>query len=152
MGMALFVTGGTPASIGPLLAVGAVRAFGLERTWLAAIPGVLVALFLLFFVRRVGTIRSRVATVRPRVSELRPALRPLTLLYFAVSRSAVSYGFMTFLPLQLTHHGYSVTQVGAIASLYLGCGAPGGFLGGWLAERWGGGRVVLASFLGSAPL
>jgi MFS family permease len=114
---------------------------------------VLVALFLLFFVRRVGTIRSRVATVRPRLSELRPVLRPLTLLYFAVvSRSAVSYGFMTFLPLQLTHHGYSVTQVGAIASLYLGCGALGGFLGGWLAERWGGGRVVLASFLGSAPL
>jgi FSR family fosmidomycin resistance protein-like MFS transporter len=59
---------------------------------------------------------------------------------------------MTFLPLQLTHHGYSVTQVGVIASLYLSCGALGGFLGGWLAERWGGRRVVLASFLGSAPL
>src|SRR5262245_6019051 len=154
MAMAFFVTGGTLGfSLGPLLSVGVVHAFGLERTWLAAIPGVVVALFLIFFVRRVGTIHSRVVTARPRLSELRPVLRPLTLLYFAVvSRSAVSYGFMTFLPLQLTHHGYSVTQVGAIASLYLGCGALGGFLGGWLAERWGGGRVVLASFIGSAPL
>jgi FSR family fosmidomycin resistance protein-like MFS transporter len=75
------------------------------------------------------------------------------LLYFVVvSRSAVSYGFMTFLPLQLTRHGYSVTQVGVIASLYLALGALGGFLGGWLAERFGGRRVVIASFLGSAPL
>jgi FSR family fosmidomycin resistance protein-like MFS transporter len=153
MAMAFFVTAGTLGfSMGPLLAVGTVHAFGLERTWLAAIPGVLIALFLLWSVRRVGIVR-RAVMARPRLAELKPVLRPLTLLYFAVvSRSAVSYGFMTFLPLQLTHHGYSVTQVGVIASLYLSCGALGGFLGGWLAERWGGRRVVLASFLGSAPL
>jgi len=154
MAMAFFVTAGTLGfSLGPLLAVGVVHGFGLQRTWLAAIPGVLIALFLLVSVRRVGTVRHRVAAARPRLSELRSVMRPLTLLYFAVvARSAVSYGFMTFLPLQLTHHGYTVIQAGAIASLYLACGALGGFVGGWLAERWGGERVVLASFLGSAPL
>jgi FSR family fosmidomycin resistance protein-like MFS transporter len=153
MAMAFFVTGGTLGfALGPLLAVGTVRAFGLERSWFAAIPGVVVATFLLWSVRRVGTIRPRVA-VRAPLHQLKPVLRPLVLLYFVVvSRSAVSYGFMTFLPLQLTRHGYSVTQVGVIASLYLALGALGGFLGGWLAERFGGRRVVIASFLGSAPL
>jgi len=43
-------------------------------------------------------------------------------------------------------------QAGGIASIYLGCGALGGFLGGWLADRWGGRRVVVISFLGAVPL
>jgi len=80
-------------------------------------------------------------------------LRPLTLLYFAtVSRSAVSYGFMTFLPIHLHRLGYSVAFGGAALTAYLTLGALGGFVGGWLAERVGGRRVVVQSFIGAIPL
>jgi len=153
MAMAFFVTGGTLGfALGPLLAVGLVQVAGLEKSWLAAFPGVIVSLFMLSVIRKVQPVRH-VPVERPRLAELRPVLRPLLLLYFAVvARSAVSYGFMTFLPLQLTHRGYSVVQAGGIASIYLGCGALGGFLGGWLADRWGGRRVVVISFLGAVPL
>jgi FSR family fosmidomycin resistance protein-like MFS transporter len=153
MAMALFVTGGTLGfSMGPLLAVGLVKVAGLERSWLAAIPGVIVSLFLLSVLGKVRPARHE-ARERPRLAELRPVLRPLVLLYFAVvARSAVSYGFMTFLPLLLTRRGYTVVQAGGVTSLYLACGALGGFLGGWLADRWGGRRVVVSSFVGAAPL
>jgi FSR family fosmidomycin resistance protein-like MFS transporter len=153
MAMALFVTGGTLGfALGPLLAVGVVSAFGLERSWLAALPGLVVAaLMVSWFMRVRPTHRPKEA--RPRLAALRPVLRPLMLLYFAVvSRSAVSYGFMTFLPLHLTAKGYGLAPSGLIVSLYLGAGALGGLLGGWLADRWGGRRVVVASFVGGLPL
>jgi MFS family permease len=80
-------------------------------------------------------------------------LRPLALLYFAtVSRSTVSFGFMTFLPLYLHARGYGLSRSGVLVSLYLLLGASGGFFGGWLSDRVGGRRVIVSSFLLSAPL
>jgi FSR family fosmidomycin resistance protein-like MFS transporter len=151
--MAIFVTGGTLGfALGPLLAVSVVGMFGLERTWVAALPGLLVAGALLAWFARVRP-RVRDAAARPRLAELRPVLRPLTLLYFVVvCRSAVSYGFMTFLPLYLHRLGWSVAQGGAMLTVHLVFGALGGFLGGWLADRWGGRRVVVRSFVLAAPL
>jgi FSR family fosmidomycin resistance protein-like MFS transporter len=153
MAMAFFVTGGTLGfSIGPLFAVLMVSAFGLGRTWLAAIPGVIASIVLLAALGKMRPPRHE-PRERPKLAELTPLARPLTLLYFAVvARSAVSYGFMTFLPLLLTARGYSVVQAGSLASLYLASGAMGGFLGGWLADRWGGRRVVVISFVGATPL
>jgi FSR family fosmidomycin resistance protein-like MFS transporter len=151
--MSLFVTGGTLGfAFGPLFAVSVVGAWGLERTWLAAIPGVLMGVLLLSQSHRLDP-HPRARGPRPAFSELRPVARPLTLLYFAVvCRSVVSYGFMTFLPLYLSRRGYTVATGGALLTAYLGLGAMGGFLGGWLADRWGGRNVVRASFIGALPL
>lgn len=153
LAMSLFVTGGTLGfALGPLFAVSVVGAVGLERSWLAAIPGLVVGVLLLAWFARVAP-HDRHRGARPALRELRPVLRPLTLLYFAVvCRSAVSYGFMTFLPLRLNAHGFSVAAGGAILTAYLALGAVGGFFGGWLAERWGGRRVVVMSFIGATPL
>jgi FSR family fosmidomycin resistance protein-like MFS transporter len=151
--MSFFVTGGTLGfAFGPLFAVGVVGMFGLDRTWVAAIPGLLVGTLLLAWFARVAP-KPRHSGALPALSELRPVLRPLALLYFVVVfRSAVSYGFMTFLPLRLHQHGFAVATGGWILTAYLALGALGGFLGGWLADRWGGRRVVVASFLGATPL
>jgi FSR family fosmidomycin resistance protein-like MFS transporter len=153
LGMAIFVTGGTLGfALGPLLAVTTVGLFGLERSWIAALPGLVVAGLLLAWFARSRPPRRDPAT-RPRLAGLRPVLRPLTLLYFVVvCRSAVSYGFMTFLPLYLQRKGWSVSQGGAMLTVHLVCGALGGFFGGWLADRWGGKQVVVRSFVLAAPL
>jgi len=153
LAMAVFVTGGTLGfALGPLLAVLVAGAFGLERTWLAAAPGLLMSGLLLAWFIRVRP-QPREGRSRPRLAGLRPVLRPLALLYaVVVCRSAVSYGFMTFLPLYLNRRGWSVQQAGSLLTLHLVCGALGGFLGGWVADRWGGRRVVVRSFVAAAPL
>ncbi|MGH2668970.1 MAG: MFS transporter, partial [Candidatus Eiseniibacteriota bacterium] len=153
LAMAIFVTGGTLGfALGPLLAVTVVGAFGLERTWVAAFPGLLMTGLLLAWFARVRP-HPHHHRPRPRLSGLKPVLGPLTLLYFVVvCRSAVSYGFMTFLPLYLNRQGWSVAHAGAILTVHLTLGALGGFLGGWLADRWGGRRVVVRSFLLATPL
>lgn len=151
--MSIFITGGTLGfSLGPLFAVGVASRFGLQNTWIAAIPGLLVAIVLGVWFTRVAP-RERHAAGRPALAELKPVARPLTLLYFAVvARSAVSYGFMTLLPLYLHARGFSLTAGGTLVAIYAALGACGGFFGGWLADRWGGRRVVMLSFLLSAPL
>jgi FSR family fosmidomycin resistance protein-like MFS transporter len=153
LAMSIFVTGGTLGfSLGPLLAVSVAGTFGLERTWVAVIPGVLTSAILIPAFLNTKT-HTRARPPRAPLSALRPVARPLALLYaIVVSRSAVSYGFMIFLSLYLTANGYSLTRAGAMVTLYLALGAFGGFLGGWLADRWGGRRVVQLSFLGAIPL
>jgi FSR family fosmidomycin resistance protein-like MFS transporter len=152
--MSVFVTGGTLGfALGPLLAIGTVQLFGLDRTWIAVVPGLVMSALLVPRLVHGGAQAVRPLRARAPLAELRPVAWPLGLLYtIVVSRSAVSYGFMTFLSLHLTSHGFSVARAGTMVSLYLALGASGGFLGGWLADRWGGRRVVIASFIGAMPL
>ena len=151
--MSIFITGGTLGfSLGPMFAVWVAGRYGIEHTWIACFPGLLMAIVLLVWFSRVPA-RPRHVGARPALAELRPVLRPLLLLYFAtVCRSAVSYGFMTFLPLDLRAHGFALATGGYMVTAYAGLGALGGFLGGWLTERWGGRRVVIGSFLLATPL
>lgn len=153
LAMSFFVTGGTLGfSLGPLYSTTVLQWFGLNRTWLAALPGLLVFALLATQFQRL-TPHPHERTARAPLRELRPVVRPLALLYTAVvCRSAVSYGYMTFLPIHLRARGFPVSSWGLLLTAYLGFGALGGFLGGWLADRWGGRRVVRNSFLGALPL
>jgi FSR family fosmidomycin resistance protein-like MFS transporter len=161
LAMSVFITGGTlGGSLGPLISVAVVGWVGLERSWVVMFPGLALAVVLIAALARLhGTGRSPdgpgagSAEGTPPLRELKPVLRPLALLYLAVvARSAVSYGFMTFLPIHLHGLGYPVAFGGTALTAYLSLGALGGFLGGWLAERIGGRRVVVQSFVGAVPL
>ena len=153
LAMSVFVTAGTLGfAFGPLFAVSVVGMVGLERTWIAALPGLVVSLLMLAWFARVPP-RPHDAGPAPALAELKPVLKPLTLLYLVVvARSAASYGFMTFLPLRLHERGFAVATGGWLLTTYLALGALGGFVGGFLADRWGGRRVVIASFIGATPL
>jgi FSR family fosmidomycin resistance protein-like MFS transporter len=159
LAMSVFITGGTlGGSLGPLISVAIVGWVGLGRSWIVMAPGLALAVALIVALARVhGTAptpaQGPTAAETPSLRTLRPVLRPLVLLYVAVvARSAVSYGFMTFLPIHLHRLGYSVSFGGTALTVYLTMGALGGFLGGWLAERMGGRRVVVQSFIGATPL
>ena len=152
LAMSFFVTGGTVGwALGPLFAVTTVAVVGLTHTYLAAIPGAMASLALIAWFARVAPLRGE--RRHTRLADLRPHARPLAMLYFAVvCRSAVSMGFATFLPLHLAAQGWSVQAGGWLTSAYLTCGALGGFLGGALAERFGGRRIVIGSFVSATPL
>jgi FSR family fosmidomycin resistance protein-like MFS transporter len=64
----------------------------------------------------------------------------------------VQVTFTQLLPLYLhTQRGYSLARSSLNLTLYLGAGALGGILGGTLADRFGGRRVILISMIGSMP-
>jgi FSR family fosmidomycin resistance protein-like MFS transporter len=151
--MAVFISSG---SLG--LAFGPTAySFFLERQgapgamWLA-LPGVMVTMLLVYALpepaREVQNVTSRFD-----LEPLQSVWKPLTLHYLLVFlRSAVQITFGQFLPLYLhRERGYSLTEASLALSLYLASGALGGFLGGSLADRFGGSAVIRFSMIASVP-
>ena len=149
--MAIFISAGTLGfALGPIYFSEAVARLGLEGAWWAAVPGVLVTLFLLVQLPApAGPARRRHFDWAP----LRAVWKPLTILYLLVFiRSIVQVTFAQFLPLYLMlERGFSYAASSYALALYLAAGALGGFIGGHLADRWGGKRVILFSMIGSLP-
>ena len=128
---------------------------GMPRASLAAIPGIVVTLILLFFLPKAAPAHAASKkAAKFDLSELRPVLAPLTLLYFCVFlRSLVQISFSALMPLYLhKERGYALSEASHLLSFYLAAGALGGFIGANLAQRFGGKRVIQISFLGSLPL
>ncbi|MGH9661730.1 MAG: MFS transporter, partial [Bryobacteraceae bacterium] len=124
---------------------------GIERVWWAALPGLLVTLLLLVCLRLHPA--ETVPKAKFDAAPLKAQWKQLTILYFLVFiRSISQVTFAQFLPLYFQRErGYSPATAAYIVSVYLTAGALGGFVGGNLADRFGGRRVIVASFLGSVP-
>jgi FSR family fosmidomycin resistance protein-like MFS transporter len=151
--MAVFVSAGTLGySLGPTYFSLVAAALGLSGMWWAALPGLATSALLL---RRLPPAARQEGKRRApgRFEALASAWRPLSILYLLVFlRSVVQITYAQLLPLYLSRErGYSVPAASYTLSAYLLCGALGGFLGGHLADRLGGRRVILMSMAGSAP-
>ena len=149
--MAIFISAGTLGmALGPTFFSLIPARFGLENTHWAAVPGVLCTILLWFTLSE-----TPVSTTRRKydLSAFREARRPLTLLFFCVFvRSVVQVTYAQLLPLYLSRERHMTVAVANYTlSLYLMFGAIGGFLGGRLADRIGGRKVIMFSFAGSVP-
>lgn len=150
--MAFFISAGSLGyALGPMYFSALIERVGPEWTAMAAIPGVLATGLLLMLTPEVSG--SGGPARKLDLEPLKAVWRPMTVLYFLVFlRSTVQVTFAQLLPLYLNkERGYSLAASSGALSLYLAGGALGGFLGGHIADRFGGRRVVLASMLGSLP-
>jgi FSR family fosmidomycin resistance protein-like MFS transporter len=68
-----------------------------------------------------------------------------------VLRTLTSLAFATFMPLMLTRRGYTVSQAGTVAAIYLFASGIGGFLGGPFADRFGPRAVIAVSLIAAVP-
>jgi FSR family fosmidomycin resistance protein-like MFS transporter len=150
--MAIFISSGTLGfALGPTFFSLVPAKLGFERTYLAAIPGILCSI-LLWFTLEPGP--APLASARSfDLSKLHSVWRPLTLHYFCVFiRSIVQVSFAQLIPLYLTRErAMPVSSANYLLSAYLAFGALGGFLGGQLSDRIGGRRVILISMIGCVP-
>jgi FSR family fosmidomycin resistance protein-like MFS transporter len=109
--MSIFITCGSLGyAIGPTLATLTVLYFGLEYSYLTAIPGIVVVFLL---IRLVPTELSSVKTIQQRNDgpPLGSLWRPMAILYWlVVIRSAVQSGLSQFLPLYYGQKGFSIRQ------------------------------------------
>jgi FSR family fosmidomycin resistance protein-like MFS transporter len=151
--MAVFISSGSLGmALGPVYFSALLTRAGLSRSWWGAVPGVCITILLLVMLRN----PSR-AIKRPKhrfdLAPLKAVWKPLTILYFLVFiRSILQIVFTQLLPLFLhRERGFSLTGASLALSLYLTCGAVGGFMGGPFADRFGGRRVILISMAGCLP-
>ena len=150
--MAVFISAGTlgmalgPTAFSLLLTKG-----GPSNTYWAAIPGLIVTAVL--FLAMPQAPRERHKSHKVNWAELRAHARPLVILYLLVFiRSIIQITFAQFLPLYLHRERLlPLDQANWALSSYLAFGAIGGFVGGNLADRFGGGRVIEWSMIGSVP-
>lgn len=152
--MAVFISAGTLGmAAGPTFYSSILIRWGVESTWWAAVPGIVATAVL-----AVGLPKSTGAPHRDTHhidwDALRTYAGPLTILYFLVFiRSIIQITFAQFLPLYLNRERLmSLPDANYALSLYLSFGAIGGFVGGNLADRFGGRTVILWSMIGSVPL
>lgn len=152
IGMSLFVAGGELGySLGPVVIALVVAAYGLEATWLVALPGIAACAGLWRAInwQTVG----RVQRTRSLRTDLAGALRPLALLWVVVAlRSIIILSYITFLPLLLRERGSSIVAGGAAVFLFGGVGAIGGLVGGTIADRIGRRAVLTLSLVLGMPL
>ena len=150
--LSFFITSGNMGyAAGPVLMGSLVAFAGLRWSILAALPGLLITLYLL----RSGPLpagEERVVKYREVLSLLKDQSRPLLLLFsLVVIRAALQMAFVAFLPLFLVLRGYSVVTASQILTVFLLVGASSGFLGGILADRVGGKKVLIVSMAGLVP-
>jgi FSR family fosmidomycin resistance protein-like MFS transporter len=150
--MAVFISSGTLGlAFGPAFFSLLVERFGVESSWTGMIPGIFVTLLLLWLMP------DSDAPAGPRTrfdwAPLKAVWRPLAVLYLLVFiRSIVQISFTQFVPLYLSRErGMTLQSASLGLSLYLACGALGGFAGGHLADRFGGRLVILVSMIASGP-
>jgi FSR family fosmidomycin resistance protein-like MFS transporter len=151
--LSIFITAGTMGfSFGPIFIAAVISVFGISQSYWAAVPGLLIAAYLV----RQGDMldRSRPQPRRVEVWEsVREQSKGLVVLFgLTVVRSGLQVVFVSFLPLYLTTRGYSAYQAGIALSVFLFVGAIGVFSGGIWSDRVGGKRVILISMIGSFPL
>ena len=153
LAMAIFITSGTIGlAAGPAYFSLVTGWLGFERTYWAALPGLAITLVLAANLPEPPR-RRRSSETRFDLAPFRRVWKPMTLLYFlVVIRSIVQIVFTQFLSLYFhLDRGFPVSSSSYVLTMFLAGGAMGGFLGGNLADRFGGKRIVIFSMSGSVP-
>jgi len=148
--MSVYISAGNfGLPIGPFVLGAIIATIGLDAGWLVAIPAILVA----FLVWRIGPhLPARTAAPLALRTVLRTNRRMLAgLISVSATRAWATALLSSFLPLYAVERGASVVDASRLLTLYLLSGAIGGLIGGWLADRVGRDRVIVASLLAAAP-
>ena len=152
LGQAIFATGGnTGFALGPIVGSFLVLGFGIHATVGLVIPGVLLALVIIFYP---GDSLRREATKSGGAFELQTqATHPidwvsLVLVCLIVTlRSWVYISFMTYLPMFWETQGILLGKGSLLLTVFLGTGAAAGLYGGHLSDRLGPRGVIIVSML-----
>ena len=152
LGQAIFATGGNAGfALGPIVGSFLVLGFGIHATIGLVIPGILLALVIIFYP---GDSLRREVTKSGGASELKTqATHPidwvsLVLVCLIVTlRSWVYVSFMTYLPMFWETQGILLGKGSLLLTVFLGTGAAAGLYGGHLSDRLGPRGVIIVSML-----
>lgn len=153
-GMGLWmVGGGLGYTIGPLIIVAALQAWGLHGTAWLMLGGWLASIVLFIRLRNVSSYSARFAQSRPWrqvLGAMRPVLLPVV--GIVVVRSFMASALGTYLPTFLSREGSNLWFAGAAFSIYEGAGMVGALAIGSLSDRLGRRRALAIAMTLTSPL
>jgi FSR family fosmidomycin resistance protein-like MFS transporter len=140
-------------ALGPLILIPLFQTFGLGVTPFTVIPGVLVAVLLIFFTPNDSLITPNTLSFAEVFHSIRLAARELVAIISVIAiRSLAFTGLLTFLPLYFKSKNLSNISVGYMVTTMLFSGVFGGILGGYLSDNYGRKPLIVFSLLISTPL
>ena len=154
MSTAIFITAGTAGlGCGPLYLAEVSERYGYENLWVAALPVAALSPLLVWRVPQ-PVIDPQMQRRGVDWKVLRRQRRPLLAHYaLVVLRSIVQVGLAQYLALYMVQvRGSDFKSASVALAVFFASTSAGSFLGGWLADRLGGRRVIVASCLASGPL
>jgi FSR family fosmidomycin resistance protein-like MFS transporter len=151
LGVSVFAAAGAFGfATGPLLILWVITTFGIERSYLGMIPGLVLVAVLAAAMPRWKT---STPVGRRGVGSVGKHWRLLMLLWFvAVIRAAVIMGFENFVPIIVKEQGGSLTAGGTAMFLFLLSGSIGGIGGGYVSDKVDARKVLLFSSIAPVPL
>jgi FSR family fosmidomycin resistance protein-like MFS transporter len=150
LGLSLFMFGGNVGyGLGPVIILSIVLGLGLKRSYVALLPAAIFALLLARYLPRDALPLPAVrAEERAKNAITLRDLSPFAHLWLIVwLRSTAIISLATFLPTLQTMRGLSLAGGGSSLTVFMICGAMGGFVGGALSDRFGRKRIVVLSLL-----
>ncbi len=157
-GMSIFAVGGNLGiAVGPIVALTLVTSFGLKGTLGIIIPGILIAIILLFNMSMLTTPvesfhREKEKEVKTPLSRDQKISFSL-LVSIATIRAWVQFGLVTYIPFYYINYlKGNPLYAGKLVSTFLMAGVVGTLLGAPLADRWGHKKFLLSSLILSFPL
>ncbi|MBA2518082.1 MAG: MFS transporter [Chloroflexia bacterium] len=150
--MSIYTTGGTLGiATGPLIGVLTLGAFGLHGTIFMLIPGLLIAVVLLFEMRAIA-LRPRRTGGSPRLVPPPVPIGPISVVVGVMMLRAWSvFGLQAFIPIWYASMGYEPSFYGLLATTLVLANVIGAIGAGHLADRFGRRILIVGSTILSVP-
>jgi len=152
--MSIFNTGGTLSfAIGPVFITFYVAQFGLNNVPYTMLIGFAVLIVCLMNVPvPISEGMKSTGFIGSLKESLGHVWKAIFLIWLVmVLRAIVGQSFFTFMPVLLSHKGYSLVMIGMIISALISAGTISGLISGYLADKIGFKPVFLTSFLLMVP-
>jgi len=152
-GMSYFMVGGESArTVGPILAAGVISIWGLDGIWKLTPVGILSSIFLYIKLKDYQTTfnakKFEKGEIKGVLKKVKPFFTMLTL--FIMFNYTSKYAISLYLPLFLTHNGYSVESASVAFGVLQGFGILGAFFAGRFSDKIGRVNMLIISAIGSA--
>ena len=152
-GMSYFMVGGESArTVGPILAAGVISIWGLDGIWKLTPIGILSSIFLYIKLKDYQTTfnakKFEKGEIKGVLKKVKPFFTMLTL--FIMFNYTSKYAISLYLPLFLTHNGYSVESASVAFGVLQGFGILGAFFAGRFSDKIGRINMLIISAIGSA--
>ena len=140
-------------ALGPLLLVPLFQTYGLHATIVTVIPGIIVAILLLFFAPKDNILVGRKASLSEVMFSLKAASRELTSIIGVIAIRSLAYtSMLTLLPLYFKSENMSNIAASHLVTIMLAAGAIGGITGGFISDYYGRKLLIVGSLVIATPL